>query len=209
MEDDKIIPIEEITKSFEELKNENKDEVVTTNIKENGLLRGTIDKDYEKKLGELRNSSEYQERVDELVKAGADTLLQHDRLSILSEKQKNELAEYELDCEKQQLAYRKKKEKKLIKEQAKANIQKQKIEVLQTRYGYLYKLDENGKPKDFVASKFVNKYKELCNWYATTSDGFKKIVKGTLKIMFWCAIIFCAYKGFKWLAKSELLNKIN
>lgn len=209
MEEEQIIPIEEITQSFEELKNKGKTELSTSNINDNGLLRGTIDKDYEKKLGELRNSTEYQDRVDELVKAGADTLLQHDRLSILSEKQKNELAEYELECKKQQLAYRKKKEKKLLKEQAKAKIQQQKIEVLQTRYGYLYKLDENGKPKDFVANKFVNKYKEFCNWYATTSNGFKKIVKGTLKIMFWCAILFCAYKGFKWLAKSDIFNKVN
>lgn len=206
MEED-LIPIEEITKSFEELKN--KDKPISTKINGNGLLRGTIDEDYEKKLYELRNSTEYQNSVDELVKAGADTLLQHDRLSVLSEKQKNELAEYELDCEKQQLAYRKKKEKKLIKEQAKAKIQKQKIEILQTRYDYLYKLDDNGKPIDFVSSKFVNKYKEFCNWYSTTSDGFKKIVKGTLKIMFWCGVIFLAYKGFRWLANSGIMNKMN
>lgn len=206
MEEEKLIPIEEIKTSLAEMQNESNQSNTDTN---NGLLRQTFDKDYETRLGELRESNEYKQQVDEIVKESASVLIQHDKLNILSEKQKNELAEYELECEKQQLAYRKKKEKKLIKEQAKAKIQKQKIEILQTRYGYLYKLDENGKPIDFVSSKFVNKYKEFCNWYSTTSDGFKKIVKGTLKIMFWCGVIFLAYKGFRWLANSGIMNKMN
>ena len=206
MEEEKLIPIEEIKTSLAEMQNESNQSNTDTN---NGLLRQTFDKDYETRLGELRESNEYKQQVDEIVKESASVLIQHDKLNILSEKQKNELAEYELECEKQQLAYRKKKEKKLIKEQAKAKIQKQKIEILQTRYGYLYKLDDNGKPIDFVSSKFVNKYKEFCNWYSTTSDGFKKIVKGTLKIMFWCGVIFLAYKGFRWLANSGIMNKMN
>ena len=62
------------------------------------------------------------------------------------------------------------------------------------------------KKEHFVANKFVNKYKEFINWWDGTSDGFKKIVKGILKVIFWggiaCLIVLLGYRAFAWIAEN-------
>jgi hypothetical protein len=99
-------------------------------------------------------------------------------------------------------------EKGLIKEEIKSDVAKKKIETLKTRYGYLYEQDEKGQPKGFVSNKFVNSYKEFCNWYKGTGDGFKKFIGTTLKILMWGTIAFLVitfgYKGIQWLSGIQI-----
>ena len=167
-----------------------------------------IQSSYEKHTQELKNSNAFNELTKEIVEESAKAELKRDALDILDQKQKNELAEYTLECEKQKLEYRKKMEKGLIKEEVKSDITKKKIETLKNRYGYLYEKDAKGEPKGFVANKFVNKYKEFCNWYKGTGDGFRKLVGTTLKVLIWGGIAFLiitfGFKGLNWLSKVKL-----
>ena len=172
------------------------------------IAHTTIQDQYKKHTTELAKSENFAKATKKVVEESAEAELKADALKILDQKQKNELAEYTLECEKQKLEYRKKMEKGLIKEQVKSDISKKKIETLKNRYGYLYEQDENGQPKNFVANKFVNKYKEFCNWYKGTGDGFKKVVGTTLKILIWGAIAFLVitfgFKGLKWLSNTQI-----
>ena len=161
---------------------------------------------YEQEKQGLSKSEDFKKITHEIVERGAKAELAGDMLKILTEEQKNELSAYVLECEKQKLNYRKKKEKGIIVEEVKAEISNKKIEALKKRYGYLYEQDENGNPKNFIANKLVNKYKEFCNWWEGTSDGFKKIVKGILKVVFWGGLAFLVvmigYRGIMWIAEN-------
>ena len=161
---------------------------------------------YEQEKSTLSKSEDFKKITHEIVERGAKAELAGDMLKILTEEQKNELSAYILECEKQKLNYRKKKEKGIIVEEVKAEISNKKIEALKKRYGYLYEQDENGNPKNFIANKLVNKYKEFCNWWEGTSDGFKKIVKGILKVVFWGGLAFLVvmigYRGIMWIAEN-------
>lgn len=161
---------------------------------------------YEQEKQGLSKSEDFKKITHEIVERGAKAELAGDMLKILTEEQKNELSAYILECEKQKLDYRKKKEKGIIVEEVKAEISNKKIEALKKRYGYLYEQDENGNPKNFIANKLVNKYKEFCNWWEGTSDGFKKIVKGILKVVFWGGLAFLVvmigYRGIMWIAEN-------
>ena len=208
--------IQELQKAVEE---KQKQELAVTNSSA-GLIQASessvatqvahdvIQSSYEKHTQELKNSNNFNEATKKIVEESAEAELKRDALDILDQKQKNELAEYTLDCEKQKLEYRKKMEKGLIKEEVKADITKKKIDTLKNRYGYLYDKDANGEPKNFVANKFVNKYKEFCNWYKGTGDGFRKLVGTTLKVLIWCGIAFLiitfGFKGLNWLSKVKL-----
>lgn len=170
------------------------------------LAHNEIHAQYDKNKEQLLANDDFKNLTQQIIERSAKAELTKDMLAILSEEQKNELSAYLLQCEKQKLDYRKKKEKKVVLEEVKAEVAEKKINALKRRYGYLYKLDENGQPKDFIANKFVNKYKELINWWDGTSDGFKKIVKGILKVVLWggiaALIILLGYRAFKWIAEN-------
>ena len=172
------------------------------------VAHNVIQSSYEKHTKDLMNSDNFNKATRKIVEESAEAELKRDTLGVLDQKQKNELAEYTLECEKQKLEYRKKMEKGLIKEEVKSDIAKKKIETLKNRYGYLYQQDENGEPKNFVANKFVNQYKEFCNWYKGTGDGFRKFIGTTLKILIWGGIAFLVvtfgFKGLKWLSNLKL-----
>lgn len=167
------------------------------------LAHDVIQEQYKQHKSELKSNEDFVNLTKEVVARSAKAELQKEILDILSEEQRNELAGYLLECEKQKLEYRKKKERKVIIEDVKSKIAEQKIESLKRRYGYLYKKDANGEPIEFVASKAVNKYKEYCNWWLGTSDGFKKIVKGVLRFLLWGAVVFLVatvgYELIMWL----------
>lgn len=179
-----------------------------------GLAHDEIQDQYEKNRRELSKNEDFQRISREIVERGAKAELTNDMLQILTTEQKNELSAYILQCEKQKLDFRKKKEKGVILEEVKAEVSAKKIEALKKRYGYLYEKDANGEPKNFIANKMVNKYKEFCNWWDGTTDGFKRVVKGFLKAFMWVGIgslvVLLGYRFFMWVAEnSQNIPNIN
>lgn len=191
-ENQKLMPIEEIRGMV------NKDN--------SNLAHSEIQNEYGRAKQELQSNEDFKKLAGEIVARSAKAELSKDMLAILSEEQKNELTAYLLECEKGKLAYRKKQEKKVIIEEVRAEVSNKRIEALKKRYGYLYKKDENGEPIGFVANKAVNKYKEFCNWWDGTTDGFKRIVKGSLKTLFWIGVasLICiiGYRALRWVADN-------
>lgn len=193
MEEKDLIPMEQIRHMVNKENNSN-------------LAHNEIQTEYDRAKQGLQTNEDFKKLTNEIVVRSAKAELSKDMLAILTEEQKNELTAYMLECEKGKLAYRKKQEKKVIIEEVKAEVSNKKIEAMKKRYGYLYPKDEKGEPIGFVANKAVNKYKEFCNWWDGTTDGFKRIVKGSLKVLFWTGLITLAcvlgYRGIKWITDN-------
>lgn len=191
-EKDDLIPVEQIK--------------ALINNNNSNLAHKEIQTEYDRAKQGLQNNNDFKNLTNEIVVRSAKAELSKDMLEILSQEQKNELSAYLLECEKHKLSYRKKQEKKVIIEEVKAEVSNKKIEALKKRYGYLYPKDESGEPVGFIANKAVNKYKEFCNWWDGTTDGFKRIVKGSLKVAFWLGIttLVCivGYRALKWVADN-------
>ena len=170
------------------------------------LAHEQIQTEYDRAKQGLQNNNDFKSLTNEIVVRSAKAELSKDMLDILSQEQKNEWSAYLLECEKHKLSYRKKQEKKVIIEEVKAEVSNKKIEALKKRYGYLYQKDQNGEPIGFIANKAVNKYKEFCNWWDGTTDGFKRIVKGSLKVLLWTGILtlvgIVGYRALKWVADN-------
>lgn len=192
--------VQELQKRFEESKNQMM--APASNMLK--LVEQEIDRQYAENNQELAQNSELKEITEEVVKRKAKAVLSRDMLAVLSEEQKNELAKFILDCEKEKLNFRKRKEKKVIIENVKADIFNQKVEALKKKYGYLYKKDENGEIIGFVPNKLYNKYAAFVNWWDNTTNDFKKIVKGTLKVVFWAGVVavvvLVGYHIFDWVS---------
>lgn len=198
MEESQLTPIEEIREKVQEQQEIHSN--LTTDI---------VKSQYEKDKQELANNEKFQQVSKDIINKSAEIQMQSDLLALLSQKQKNDLAQYALDCEKDKLEFRKKKEKGVILEEVKAEISNKKIDALWNRYGYMYK-----DRKDFIPNKAYNRQKEIANWWNGTSDNFKKIVKGTCKIILWAGIIslvcLLGYRAFKWIAENtQNLPNIN
>lgn len=193
MEEKDLIPMEQIRQMVNKENNSN-------------LAHNEIQTEYDRAKQGLQTNEDFKKLTNEIVVRSAKAELSKDMLAILTEEQKNELTAYMLECEKGKLAYRKKQEKKVIIEEVKAEVSNKKIEALKKRYGYLYPKDEKGEPIGFVANKAVNKYKEFCNWWDGTTEGFKRLVKGSLKVLFWTGLITLAcvlgYRGIKWITDN-------
>jgi hypothetical protein len=195
---EELTPIEEIREMVA------KEEKVPTNIEQEdfkGIADDIIQNEYNKDKQQLQENEDFQKVANEIVVKSAEVQMQNDLIKLLSQKQKNDLAQYYLDCEKEKLNFRKSKEKKVILQEVKAEVANKKMETLWKRYGYLYK-----EKKDFVASKSANVLREIANWWKGTSDNFKKVVKGTIKIILWTGaislIVLLGYRGFMWLAEN-------
>lgn len=198
MEESQLTPIEEIREKVQE------QQEISSN-----LTTDIVKSQYEKDKQELANNEKFQQVSKDIINKSAEIQMQSDLLALLSQKQKNDLAQYALDCEKDKLEFRKKKEKGVILEEVKAEISNKKIDALWNRYGYMYK-----DRKDFIPNKAYNRQKEIANWWNGTSDNFKKIVKGTCKIILWAGIIslvcLLGYRAFKWIAENtQNLPNIN
>lgn len=187
-----------------------KEEAVEKN-KLSTFVKKEIDTQYEKDKQEIINSDSFKLLSKEIMERTAKAMLTEDMLKVLSAEQRNELALHILECEKEKIQYRKKKEKKVVLEDVKADVFNKKVEALKKKYGYLYEKDSEGNILNFVPSKTYNKYKAFCNWWDNTTDGFKKIVKGALKVLFWSGIaalvIMLGYKFFDW-ANSVNIPKV-
>lgn len=192
--------IAELQKRFEA----KKQELETSKVSD--LVKAEIENQYAQNTSALTQSEDFKNLTQEIVKRKAQADLSKDMLEVLNEEQKNALAKFVLDCEKDKLEFRKKKEKKIIIEEIKADLFNKKVEALKKKYGYLYKRDENGDLIGFVPNKAYNKYASFCNWWANTTDGFKKIVKGTLKVVFWVGVaglaIVIGYNLFEWISNA-------
>lgn len=176
IEEKKIV--ENIT---EEEKTESQD--LTNDVKE------IIKTEYERNLQEQKNSEEITQATKQVTERKIKAELVKDMLVVMNEEQKNELAQYYLECEKKTLAYRKRKEKKIIIEEVSAEIQKRKFNALWLRYGYMY-----ADQKSFVPNKLHNIGKEISIWWNGASDNFKRVVKGTIKLVFWGVVIYLFFK---------------
>ena len=167
------------------------------------LVHEEIQEQYNESKKALVKTEDFKKLTDEITRRSAEAELGKDMLEILNQEQKNALATYVLECEKKKLDFKQKKEKDIIEEEIKAEVFKKKVEILQKRYGHLYEKDEQGNIKNFVPSKSYNKYKSFVNWWDNTSDGFKKITKGILKVLLGIGIIaliiILGKAGFKWL----------
>ena len=95
-----------------------------------GLAHEEIQDQYERNKRELAKNEDFQRISREIVERGAKAELTNDMLQILTTEQKNELSAYILQCEKQKLDFRKKKEKGVILEEVKAEVSAKKIEAL-------------------------------------------------------------------------------
>lgn len=192
--------IAELQKRFEA----KKQELETSKVSD--LVKAEIENQYAQNTSALTQSEDFKNLTQEIVKRKAQADLSKDMLEVLNEEQKNALAKFVLDCEKDKLEFRKKKEKKIIIEEIKADLFNKKVEALKKKYGYLYKRDENGDLIGFVPNKMYNKYASFCNWWANTTDGFRKIVKGTLKVVFWVGVaglaIVIGYNLFDWISNA-------
>ena len=171
-------------------------------------IQEQIEEQYRKNQNELSANQDFVKLTQEVVERNAKAKLGQDMLGILEKEQKNELQAYILKCEKEKLEFKKKKEKKVIIEEVKADISNRKIEALKKRYGYMYKENE-----EFIPNKFHNITREISNWWNGTSDNFKKIVKGVLKVFFWGAVAILVIKVgshlVEWIANNAKLDNIS
>ena len=160
----------------------------TDNKSENNVTDLLAEK-YDEKLQEQLSTEEIQRAISQVIEKKTKAELAKDMLIVMNAEQQNALAQYYLECQKDQLAYRKKKERKVIIEETKANIKNRKIEALWLRYGYMYK-----DKKDFIPSKIYNTEKEIVMFWNGTSENFRKLVKGTLRFIFWGIVAYLAIK---------------
>lgn len=161
---------------------------------------------YEQNKTEIAKEEWFKEATQQVTEKATKVQLSKDMLEIMSQEQKNALAQYALECEKKKLEYRQKAERKLIKAEVKADKQNREIEILKKRFGYMYPKDKNGDIIDFIPSRPHNIYKELVNRWSSAGQGFKKFVKTLFVVLFsGCAIaLFCllGMNLFKWLIKN-------
>lgn len=171
-------------------------------------IQEQIEEQYRKNQNELSTNQDFVKLTQEVTERNVKAKLAQDMLDILDIEQKNELQAYILKCEKEKLEFKKKKEKKVIIQEVKADISNRKIEALKKRYGYMYKEGE-----EFIPNKFHNITREITNWWNGTGDNFKKIVKGVLKVFFWGAVAILVIKVgshlVQWIAENANLNNIS
>ena len=182
-----------------------KNEVTAINeikqVKENGIS-SIIKNQYKENETELSKKEEFISATKQITERAVHAKLEEDAISILDKEQKNDLAKYILGLEKEKFNFRKKKEKKIIIEEIKADLQNKKIEALKKRYGYLYNENEV-----FIPSKIHNMQKEFVNRWVSTSDNTKKIIKALLKLGLIAGVavisIWIGYKAVKWIIENS------
>lgn len=190
-----------------------------------------IESQREKNLRAISKNEDFQKAslMNDMRAVGAK--LQEEENETWQHELENEYKQYELKKYKETLDYKTKKEKHIVKEKVKAEVAKQKYDIALARYGYLYKpqlkqiCDDNGNPvldkdgnpvttvipaKDFTPNKFINKTKELVNFYANLSDEIKKAIWVTLKLILivgGIAVVGVALKMLvDWLVSAGVLN---
>ena len=152
-------------------------------LKDDMNVSNIIKEQYKKNKETIAGEENFIKATKDITERAVYAQLEDDALKVLSQEQKNELAKYIFNLNKDMLDYRKKKEKQIVLEEIKSELQNKKIEALKKRFGYLYKENE-----PFIPSKFHNIQKEIVNRWESTSINTKKIIKGVLRILFYGGI---------------------
>lgn len=214
-----MIQDEELDKLELQKIEEKKEEAVSLDTTDS-LLQSQRKKD----LQNIAEDKEFREKSQEVANRSIYAKLRTEAIDVLSLEQKNALAKYTLDKEKEQLDYKIKYEKRLIKEEVKAEVYARKVKNAEIMYGQYYKqevvdtLDKDGnvikvvRYKNFTTSKFVNRLRVFANWYNNLAEGSRKIIWTTIKIIVVAGLIvgigFGLYGIFKWLVNSGIINQL-
>lgn len=186
--------------------------------------RAVIEKQRERDLNAIAEDEGFQKASHEVASRDVAAKLRAEALEVLSAEQRNALAEYTLKKEKERLDYRVRFEKKIDKEEIRAEVYARKVRNAEAMYGQYYKqevvdtLDADGnvvkvvRYKNFTTSKFVNKVRVFANWYNNLAEGSRKVIWTTIKVVLFAGVIvaagFSLYGIFKWLAGSGILNNL-
>lgn len=188
---------------------ENTTEVTTQQERSAGVVSDAEESMFDK----IRNSTNFQERSEQVFEKAVEAELEKRELIVLSQEQQNELARLKLKLN-----------KKTMKDEAKAEHYERKRKAKMIRYGYLYtpyevevidpesgELKKETRYKNFTTNTFINKYKEFAEFWATLADSTKKIITKTIKIILWSALIvgigFALYGLIKWLLTSGISTR--
>lgn len=145
-------------------------------------------------MQQIANSEEFKRETQKLYHKEVEVDFAEKTIKLADRELNNQYEQYALSKKKELLDSRVKYEKGLIKEQVKAQVQQQKIDIALKRYGYLTPLyDENNevvKDKDgnvvvdmskFTPNKPSNRFKELEFNYRNMSQTARKIIWTTIK----------------------------
>lgn len=227
--------VEELEKQIAEEENRS----LSIPVKESELQVTVVGKGGEDIIGDQRKenlkaisqSSEFLRKSLEVDSRTVNAELDKQANITLDTEIQNEYKQYELKKLKEKLDYKTKLEKTISKQEVKAEVAQKKYDIALKRYGYLYKptvkqimdengnplLDENGNPittivpsKDFTPNKFINRTKELANYYANLSDTAKKVIWTTVKFVLFASagslVVWGLVAIFKRLATSGVLG---
>lgn len=183
-----------------------------------------VNKELAKARVEVAQTEGFKRNRDDVAARGMKAAIWTEALNVLSVEQQNALQEYILDQEKKKLDYRTKYEKRLVRDEIKAEVYKRKIAATEAMYGQYYKTefyedyDDQNNPikkrrlKNFTTNKFVNQVRVFAAWYKSLEEGVRKIIATTVKILFFGGLIVGAIFGIlgivKWLANSGIIGKI-
>lgn len=195
-----------------------------TEEKDKSSAQEVIKKQREKDLYLIAEDESFQKASHDVASRDVAAKLRAEALEVLSAEQRNALAEYTLKKEKERLDYRVRFEKKIDKEEIRAEVYNRKVKNAEAMYGRYYKqevvdtLDKDGnvikvvRYKNFTTSKFVNRIRVFANWYNNLAEGSRKVIWTTVKIVIFTGILvgvgFGLYGIFKWLANSGILNNL-
>lgn len=127
---------------------------------------------------------------------GVSAALREEEVEIEDQELRNELQAYAVKKKKEELDYRAKKEKDIVRQEVKAQVFEKKYEIARKRYGYLYtsktekRTDADGNeymvevpPKDFTPNKVINKLKEITHYYNNLSKTAQHAIWITVKLV--------------------------
>ena len=175
---------------------------------------GLVDESEQEMLNRIKDHTNFQERSEYVFERAVNVELDKRELIVLDQEQKNELARLKLKLN-----------KRTMKEEARAEHYERKRKAKMIRYGYLYEpyevtvidpntnqLKKETRYKNFTTNTFINKYKDFANFYANLADSTKKIIKKSIKVIFWggiiTAICFGLYGIIKWLIHSDIVRNV-
>lgn len=182
----------------------------------------------QQQLKDLQKISENEEFRNASLQLNTRTVaskLDEEANKVLDKELQNELDKYRLKKIKEELDYRQKKEKRIVKQQVRADVKATKRRIAEQRFGYLYTpdgtytyKDKDGndvtttKYKNFTPSWTINKMKEVSNWYKNQTETVQKMIWHTVKFVIFggagVGVCFLLYKVVRWLAASGALNTI-
>lgn len=183
----------------------------------------------EKDLSEIKDNEKFKQLSKAITEREIGYKLQENALTIQGKEFQNQYDEYVLKKKKEALAFRIKKERNIVSQQVKAELNEEKRRISEKRFGYLYEADgtytyyekdvsgklielQAIKYKNFTPSYSINRLKELQNWYKNQTETAQKAIWTTVKFVFFSGIavasVFIIIKLLRWLAVSGALGAV-